>query len=95
MSDNSEQLARANDIAAQIAIMELLRVLAGEVCYSDDPAEFKRRLQRIENGTVSAILSRQLFPQANAATESYVKEAAAAWVTSALAGVLHPSDRAA
>jgi hypothetical protein len=87
-----EEIARANDIAAQIAIAELLRVIIAEAFYVADRNEFKSRLRALEEATVSGITNRRLFPNANNAAEQYVKEAASGWITNIFASILHPGD---
>ncbi|MDX8495894.1 hypothetical protein RFN29_30585 [Mesorhizobium sp. VK22B] len=83
---------RADDIAANLALLELLRIVIGEICYSTDPVEFRRRARVIEEAAVSRLSGRTNFHKANAATETYIKEAACAQVTKIMASIRHPQD---
>ncbi|TGR32995.1 MULTISPECIES: hypothetical protein [unclassified Mesorhizobium] len=83
---------RADDIAANLALLELLRLAIGEICYSADPVEFRRRARAFEEAAVTSISGRTNFAKANEATETYVKEAACAQVTKIMASIRHPQD---
>lgn len=84
------QLDRAHDIAAQIALAEIVRVLVGDLAFHADQAVFAKRIASIEQAVVTGLNSRTLFASADTETETYVKEAACGYVTRLLASVRHP-----
>ncbi|TPL36750.1 hypothetical protein [Mesorhizobium sp. B2-4-8] len=83
---------RASDIAAQIALTELVRIALSELCYSPDKVEFRRRAERIESAIISGLYGRTLFPGANEATEKTIKERVALHVTNVMTSIMHPDD---
>ncbi len=89
MSDGTD---RANDIAAQIATTEMLRILINEAFYTDDLEEFRRRLSRFEDLAVAGITERRHFPEADDQTENYIREAASGYVSTVVSSIVHPKD---
>ncbi|MBZ9873495.1 hypothetical protein LB542_21930 [Mesorhizobium sp. BR1-1-9] len=83
---------RADDVAGNLALLELLRIVIGEICFSTDPAEFRRRARAFEEAAVRSLSGRTHFEKANQATETYIKEAACAQVTKIMASIRHPQD---
>ena len=91
MSAQSE-IDRANDIAAMIALQELLRIVIGEMCYNDDPTAFRENLRKIEQTAVDGITNRRHFPTANDETEAHIKESASGFITRLMTTIRHPKD---
>jgi hypothetical protein len=91
--DERETIHKANEIAAQIGMMALLRTVIGHVFYTDDAAEFRSKMQGLENKTITFLGDHRHFPNANEVTETYIKEAACGWVSRCLAGIAHPNDQ--
>lgn len=89
----SEGNQRADDVAAQIAMMVLLRTVIGEVFFSDNRTVFRQRLSLIEQSAIGALSDQKLW-QAPGVNEPYVREAASAWISRVIASILHPTDQA-
>ena len=90
----TNDLQRANDIAAQTALMVLLRAVIAEAFFHPDRAEFRRRLAALEQSAVDTITNEPLWPGADAVTLDYLRGAASGWISRSIAGILHPQDRA-
>ncbi len=88
---NDDNVMRANEVAGQIAMMELLRILIRDVYADPDPDTFQQRLARLDDEANQSLRSRTLYKQANEATEAYLKEAACNFVTRVIASIKHPS----
>ncbi|OWK26577.1 hypothetical protein AJ87_05835 [Rhizobium yanglingense] len=91
---NEKERNRADDVAVQIALMELVRLAIGEICYHDDPAEFRRRLIKLEEAAVNSLNGRTHFAQATSEVEEYVKASSSALVTKVMSSIRHPSEEA-
>lgn len=78
---------RAHDIAAQLALTELLRIVIGEIVDHAEPSVVRARLQSIEAAAVGGITGRDIFPGADPVAVSFIKEAAANWITTVLASI--------
>ena len=87
-----QQINRANDIAAMIALQELVRIVVSEMCYNDDVSIFRDNLRKIEQAAVDGITNRRHFPDANDATENYIKENASGHITRIMTTIRHPQD---
>ena len=87
-----EQQRRAHEIAAQIALAELLRTVIAEVFFTADREEFRKRLAHIEALSIDGLARRKLWPKANEETEKYVKAAAEGWISTIIGSILHPDD---
>ncbi|MGA0561724.1 hypothetical protein ACO2RV_04685 [Ancylobacter sp. VNQ12] len=90
----SPEEQRANDMAAQIALAAITRILIGEIAMHPDPAEFHARLRRLDDAVTGDLLGRHIWPDGDAVAETYVKEAATRWASSLIAGIRHPKDQA-
>lgn len=77
----SEEIEKAHQIAGQVAITELLRVLIAQHCEGSDETTSKANLARLEELAVNGITARRHFQEVNEQTDTYVKEAAAAFVS--------------
>ena len=86
---------RISDIATQIALLELVRVAISELCFTPDKAQFRSRVNAIEQMVVDGLQSRTIFPAANEVTEKSIKEQASLLVTKILTSIRHPDDAAA
>jgi len=86
------QLDRANDIAAQIALTEMVRMLISEFLYHPDRDTFRRRLATFEKETAGALAIRKPFPQADDTTNAYIQSAASGFVSKIVASILHSDD---
>ncbi|UXT59651.1 hypothetical protein FY134_18305 [Agrobacterium fabrum] len=80
-------LDRANDIAAQIATTEMLRLILANFLVGTDSEATKRNLVQFEKLAVENIQGRRLFPEANEATETYIKEAAANYISRVIGSI--------
>ncbi len=87
-----EQTARAEDLAMQIAMAELLRLVLGELAFDEDRKKFRQKLSGLEEAANISLRSRCHFPSANNATEEYVKEAACGYVSRLIGSIKHPED---
>lgn len=83
---------RAADIAAQIALAEIVRVLIREVLMHPSPAQFHARLGQLDALVTDGILARTIWDGADGYTETYIKEAATRWASSLISGIQHPND---
>lgn len=83
---------RANDLAIQIALAEMVRFLIGELCYSSDAAEFKRNMNKAEAVLVGSLSSRTLWDKAKPEDEIYIRETASGYITRLLSTIRHPSE---
>lgn len=92
MSDNQNPEVQAQRIAGDIATHELLRLIIAEAFFSPDRDEFRRKISALEGSAVNSIMSRRLFPQADDATETYIKEAASGFISRLLGSIRHPAD---
>lgn len=77
----TDEIQKANEIAAQIATTEMLRLLLANILVGKDDAATKANLAKFEELAVDSINSRQHLPQADETTENYIKEAAAGYVS--------------
>lgn len=82
-----------DNMAALLALQELLRIALGEICFNQDPAIFGENVRKIEETAVNSITGRTSFEKAKPGTEAYVKESASDLVTKILSSIRHPSDR--
>lgn len=92
MALSEEELARAHDIAQQIALAEMVRFVIGEVFFDRDPQVFRRRLAAIDQGLITSLNSRRLWDQASDETEAVIKESASGYVSRLLASIKHPAE---
>ncbi|MFG1267653.1 hypothetical protein V5F40_06785 [Xanthobacter sp. DSM 14520] len=83
---------RLHDVAAQIALAEMLRLLLAEVLFDPNAETFRKRLQAFENSAVSSILGRDLGSGMNEYTERLLKELATGWITRLMTSIRHPAD---
>ncbi len=83
---------RANDLAQQIALAELIRLAIGELCFTADRKTFRRRMSVFESTVIDGLNRRRIWKEADGVTEAYIKEAASGYVTRLLASVRHPDD---
>ncbi|MFQ6161386.1 hypothetical protein [Sinorhizobium meliloti] len=91
---NDLERTRCDEIAGQLALLELVRFAVGEICFHTDQAVFAQRMQAVEEGIINDLNSRTIFDRAPAETESYIKEAIAAQVTKILTSIRHPEEQA-
>ncbi|WP_034470708.1 hypothetical protein [Afipia sp. P52-10] len=87
-----EEELRAQDQAQLIALVEIVRVVVGEVFFDDDRQVFRRRLAVLEKTSIDSITNRQLWANSIPDQETYIKEAAANYVTSIFSSIRHPND---
>ena len=80
---------REHDIAAQVALMELMRIVIELVCDTPDPEKFKRRLQAIESAAVERLGDGKRWAHLDEPTETRIKEAAIGWVSRILTSIRH------
>ncbi|RVH27901.1 hypothetical protein [Sinorhizobium meliloti] len=83
-----------DDVASQLALLELVRFAIGEICHHPDPAIFAQRMKTIEENIIDGLNGRTIFHQAPPETESYIKEVAASQVTKILTSIRHSEERA-
>lgn len=84
---------RRNDVASDIAIMEIQRFLLSQILYREDSSEMHDALAKTDRFLIANIQSRDLTPNADDQTATYVKEAACRYVTDILASIKHPSEK--
>ena len=83
----SDEIKKAQEIAGQIAITEILRVLIANLCQATDEATSRANLAKFEELAVNGINSRRHFSEANDETETYIKEVAAGFVSRLVSSV--------
>lgn len=82
---------RVHDLGIQLAYLELIRIMMGEILYTKDPEEFRRRVQIVEEAAVNGILERDTVQGCDEATAQAAKETAAMWVSHIMASIRLPS----
>ena len=83
----TDELKKAHEIAGQIAITEMLRVLIASVCQAEEGTAQQEKLAKFEALVVNAINSRRHFADANDQTELYIKESASGFVSRLVASI--------
>ncbi|TPJ52727.1 hypothetical protein [Mesorhizobium sp. B2-6-4] len=86
---------RIGDIAMQVALGEMLRILIAETCdvFSSDAADFRNKVNSIRDKSIGGINSRQLFPEANEATEQAIKDGATGYIARLLDSIGPAPDK--
>lgn len=80
------------NIAAQIALAELVRIALTELLYHPDRTVFRNRMAKLEDLATSRIEGRQHFPGTSDEIEQFIKTNASAWVTKIITSIAHPED---
>lgn len=83
---------KLNDMAATLALQEMLRIIIGELAFNPDRATFRANLRKIEETAVNGLIGRTLFKDAAPEVDEYVKNVAASHVTKVIASIRHPAD---
>lgn len=83
---------RAHDLAQQIGLMALLRALIASLAPANRD-EMKAFIRALEEKAVTSVEENVPFPDANEATNTFIREAASGYITRILASIQHPSDR--
>jgi len=81
---------KIDDVAVDIAMMEMVRRIIADVYYHEDPEIFRKRMITFEEGIVDGINSRTHFKGASEDVEQRVKDAASTMVTKVMSSILHP-----
>ncbi len=87
-----DQVQKANEIAHQIAVGDILRAIIAEMTHDPSRDVTRARLRAMEEQIVAGLEGRRHFSEANDATENYIKEAASGYVTRIFATIKHPDD---
>lgn len=87
MIGQQAEILKANELAHQIATTEMVRFVLGVIARRDDPADTAAALKAIEAELVNNINGRRHFAEANDATETYIKEAAAGFVSRVISSI--------
>lgn len=87
-----EEQSRANELALQFAMIELVRLAIAEVAFSADREVFLRRLRALEETAVASLSGRTFWPQASPEANFHVGEVASGIVSRLFASIRHPSD---
>ena len=82
---------RIHDIGVQLAYLELIRIMMGEMLYTKDPDEFRRRVQRVEEAAVNGVLGRNTVEGCDEASAQAAKETAAMWISQIMASIRLPN----
>ncbi|MBN7763397.1 hypothetical protein JYP52_19825 [Nitratireductor aquibiodomus] len=86
---NDDQIS---DVAFNLAVMEMVRLLIAEVCFDEDPEAMKQKLGRFEDLAVSGLSARQHFDDLDQATNTKMSELAAHHVTKIVTSIRHYKD---
>ena len=79
-------------VATEIALASLLRAVIGEVVFTEDRAEFRRRLAALEAAAVDSLGERKFWEKADDQTNELVKDIAQGFVSKVIASIIHPDD---
>lgn len=83
---------RVSDVAAQLAFLELLRLVIAEAFFTPDADLFRQRMEALERAAVNGLSSRTPFSGLDDATNNQIKESACDIVTKIMTSIHHPGQ---
>jgi hypothetical protein len=89
MDESNDEIS---GLAAHYATFELLRLIMGEVFFTPDATEFRRRMQAVENAAVSGVMSSRPIPELDEKTNGAIQELASVVITNIMTSIRHPDE---
>lgn len=83
---------RANDVAFQIAITEIVQRMIAENLYNFDQNVFSRKVRALEEGVLKSVSSSKLYPQLEQSLEADLNRQASDIVARIFSGITHPTS---
>lgn len=87
-----EERKHADNVAAQVALMAVVRAVIGEVFFDRNRLVFRNRLALLESATIDAISAQPMWTGLESNAAAYTQEAACGWVSRVFASIAHPDD---